>query len=1053
MKRLLLRIMDAQPGEVGRVAMLLVMSFFMGVFLATISVASQSLFLQHFKDELDLPKALLYSGAFGVMATFIYNFLQNRIPFPVLGVTSLVVITGLTAFIEFGEGYFSDPDAIFFLGFTLIIPFTFITYLVFWGAFGRLFNLKQSKRLVGAVDQGAMIASFIAFFSIPAFLALKGVDTVTLYTISLVSISIFTLLFIFLAFAYLAKTRTFAEEKIQYKKLTVKEFFQSRYILFMSLFVIFSTIAISFINYSFLNVAPRFYTDPEGLTRFISYFELTIVVFGFLFDVFATDRILNEYGMRVALLVSPILLGFFTIAALILGAIFPPGNKLFIFFFILIAVTRLFASSLKDALDSPTFKFYLLPIEGSIRIDVQTKIEGLVTAFASVIAGGLIILIMRVDFFDVIYITLFTLPVIIVWFLVANRMHNNYRKTLQGTLARNKTKMNRHTEKEYTIKTVLEKEVNSSAEEKAIYGLKLMEKLEPALFENSIIRLADSNAPIIKAFAEEKIKALDLRSDNKKTEIRALAEKANAESEDSDLLSISPEKLLKLSKSVRQADRILAAKLLRKLISARTIFILLELLRDVDPKVRFEALFTARKVKRQETWPVLIELLNSPSYSHLAASSLKEVGEPVLAALESAFHKSGQSDMVMLRIVQIMGRIGGRYALQLLWKKADYPDKRIVKQILYSLRYIHYQAQGREARHVIDLLEAEMSKTIWNLAALEELPTTNEFSHLREALNEEVVENYDQISLLLSILYDPESIQLVRENIETGDPDNIAFAMELMDLFIDPELKPKLVPLLDDISISEKLRLLQIYFPRESYNPIQVINYILNRDFNQNNRWTKACAVHASAFIPDFRISRGLIAQVFNADRVLQETAAWVIYNKDQKAFDAIGERLPERDKKFIDSSIEKNQLLDGLDDGFFLGIEMVMFIKQSPIFKNIHGALLSDLADKIKPLDLDRGEYSKFNPDDHNTPIFIVAHGEVCLKNDHTIITTLKKGNVYGDLFQNGPTVRANSIEATERSIVFKINLMDFYFVMANHHELVQGLIKNITEEIKHYS
>ncbi len=1055
MKKFLLRLLDAQPAEGGRVTLLLAMSFFMGVFLATFSVASQSLFLEHFDEGTELPKALLYSGIFGVMATVVYNFFQNRIPFPVLGVASLGIITLLTGFIEFGQRYFSDPNTIFFLGFTLLIPFTFITYLVFWGTFARLFNLKQSKRLVGPVDQGAMIASFIAFFSIPLFLSLKGVDTVTLYTISLVSIIVFTFLFIILAFSYLAKARSFAQEKIQYKKLTVKEFFQSRYILFMSLFVILSTVALSFINYSFLNVTTLIYTDPEGLTKFISYFELAIVMFGFIFDVFATDRIHHAFGMRVALLVSPILLGFFTLTALILGSIFgySAGDPYLIFFFIIIAATRLFASSLKEALDNPTFKFYLLPIEGSIRIDVQTKIEGLVTAFASVLAGGLIILITNVDVFDLIYITLFTLPIIFIWFLVANKMHASYKQTLENTLVKNKSKTSQLAEKQYTIKTVLENEVNATTEDKVIYGLKLMEKLEPALFENSVIRLATSSSSAIKVFAEEKIKTLELKSEGKKSEIRSLAEKANSDSEDSDLLSISPEKLLKLSKSVRQADRILSAKLLRKLISARTIFILLELLRDVDPKVRFEALFTARKVKRQETWPVLIELLNSPSYGHLAASSLREAGESVLPTLESAFHKSGQTDTVMLRIVQIMGRIGGRYALQLLWKKADYPDKRIVKQILYSLRYIHYQAQGREARHVIDLLDAEMSKTIWNLAALHELPKTTELYYLREALTEEVAENYDQITLLLSLLYDPESIQLVRENIETGDPDNIAFAMELLDLFIDSELKPKLVPILDDIETPEKLKLLQIYFPRENYNPIQVINYILNRDFNQNNRWTKACAVHAAAFIHDFRISRGLIAQVFNTDKVLQETAAWVIYNKDQKAYDAIGERIPQRDKKFMDSSIEKNQLLDGLDDGFFLGIEMVMFIKQTHLFKNIHGVLLSDLADKIVTLDLEYHENSKFNPDDHNTPIFIVAHGEVHLKHDQEIINVLKKGDVYGDLFQNGPVVRANSIEATERSIVFKINLMDFYFVMANHHELVQGLIKNITEENKHYS
>jgi hypothetical protein len=240
---------------------------------------------------------------------------------------------------------------------------------------------------------------------------------------------------------------------------------------------------------------------------------------------------------------------------------------------------------------------------------------------------------------------------------------------------------------------------------------------------------------------------------------------------------------------------------------------------------------------------------------------------------------------------------------------------------------------------------------------------------------------------------------------------------------------------------------LQLHYPRESYNTIQVINYILNRDFNQNNRWTKACAIHAAAYLDDFRVSRGLIAQVFNNDRLLQETSAWVIYNKDKKAYEAIRERLPQRDKKFIDSAIEHNALLEGLDDGFFLGIEMVMYLKQLPIFKNIHGTLLSDLSDKIIPVELHLGERYRFNTEDINSPIFIIAHGEVKLKNNDSILTTLKKGSVYGDIFQDGPALAANLLEASERTVLFRINLVDFYFVMANHHDLVQGLIKNITE------
>src|SRR5215216_2377893 len=149
MKAYLLKLFDVQKGEGGRVAILLIMSFFMGVFLATLSVASQSLFLTHFKGKSELSLALFTAGGFGLIATVIYNFLQNRIPFQLLSTLSLITIVAITAVLEFGEGLFSDPNTIFFLGFTQIIPFTFITALIFWGSFGRMFNLRQAKRLVG----------------------------------------------------------------------------------------------------------------------------------------------------------------------------------------------------------------------------------------------------------------------------------------------------------------------------------------------------------------------------------------------------------------------------------------------------------------------------------------------------------------------------------------------------------------------------------------------------------------------------------------------------------------------------------------------------------------------------------------------------------------------------------------------------------------------------------------------------------------------------------------------------------------------------------------
>src|ERR1044071_178324 len=94
MKDRLLRFLDVEPDEAGRVGLLFIMGVFMAVFIATYSVASQSLYLQHFNESTQLPYALFWSGIYGLIATVLYNFLQNRIPFPILGALSLVYVAG-----------------------------------------------------------------------------------------------------------------------------------------------------------------------------------------------------------------------------------------------------------------------------------------------------------------------------------------------------------------------------------------------------------------------------------------------------------------------------------------------------------------------------------------------------------------------------------------------------------------------------------------------------------------------------------------------------------------------------------------------------------------------------------------------------------------------------------------------------------------------------------------------------------------------------------------------------------------------------------------------
>jgi len=176
------KLLDVEPEETGPVSLLLILSFLMGLFLATVAVASQTLFLTTFDEKFDLPKAIAISGVMGMAVTMLYNFLQGRIPFTALAILCLVLITSLTAFLEFGDSYIQDTGNLYRFGFMLILPFTFLIQLVFWGSFNRMFNVRVAKRLVGSVDVGTDFAAILSFFTIPLLLGF-GVDLISIRNI------------------------------------------------------------------------------------------------------------------------------------------------------------------------------------------------------------------------------------------------------------------------------------------------------------------------------------------------------------------------------------------------------------------------------------------------------------------------------------------------------------------------------------------------------------------------------------------------------------------------------------------------------------------------------------------------------------------------------------------------------------------------------------------------------------------------------------------------------------------------------------------------------
>ena len=189
-QKTLLGALNVNEDESKQVYALLVMGFFMGVFLATLDVGASALFLNNLDEqqvEEQLPLAILFGGILGIVFTAIYNFFQNRVSFKTLGLFSLFVVTVVLIGIELAFRNMPDPLPIYFFAFSFIVPANFIVLLIFWGSFGRMFNLRQAKRIIGGIDTGQLIASILALFSIPVIVNYLNSEQELLF-ISLIAI-------------------------------------------------------------------------------------------------------------------------------------------------------------------------------------------------------------------------------------------------------------------------------------------------------------------------------------------------------------------------------------------------------------------------------------------------------------------------------------------------------------------------------------------------------------------------------------------------------------------------------------------------------------------------------------------------------------------------------------------------------------------------------------------------------------------------------------------------------------------------------------------------
>lgn len=1046
--------LNVRPGEEKQVLLLLGKGFFMGVFLATYQVSAETLFLNRLQEY--LKEAILVSGFLGIMTTSLFAFLQNKIKFSRLVLGNLLAITLFTAIIFFSFRLTNAEfqDYIIFLMFAMIGPILAVVLLGFWGTFGRLFNLRQSKRIIGGIDIGQLVAAILALYTIP-FLEPLIPNTYNFLIISGISLLIsFGFLLVITSKYDLAEAETANSDIEEKEDTSIRALSRDNYVRLLSFFLLFSMVTFTFVQYSFQEVVAQQYPDETELRNFIATFQGSILVIGLFLQTFVNDRIIGEYGLKVALMVLPIIMFIFTIGSIVAGEIFGYSSTVgasFIWFFLLIALSRLFNFALRDSLENPTFKLYFMPLDARVRFDVQTKVEGVVNETSRFLAGAVIIGLSFLSFVELIHYSYALIAVLAGYFFIIRKVYNEYRNRIRLKLERQqKALANTVLEPNQQLVQTLSNSLMTTESNKVVFSFKLLEKIEPQLLPDAINKLMANSSEDIREFAQQKMNELkgltvseryvisiDKQEDEGKGKRNILS--------GADMLDlfqsgdISKGRLFKLCKSENPEDRQYAAELISNAADDENISFLIELLHDVNSKVRKTAIKTAQRKYNEEVLGALINNLAFPAYSVEAANALTLIGGKALQTLESAFYRSDQNTQTMLKIVHIIGRIGGNKARQLLWNKIDFPDKVIVSQVLLALANSGFRAGMMQIPRIKYAIESDVENIAWNMAVISEIAEEQFGKSIREAILEDVQSDIDHIYMLLSMLYDAQSIQLVKENIESGTNEGTIYAIELLDVFLSDDLKQKVIPVLDDMAFSEKTKKLEIFYPRERLNNQLALKFILNRDFSQTNRWTKACVLYQIGLlkISEFRLD--LIANLFNPDRLIYEMAAWALHEITENEYHENVSRLHFNKRRELDQLIVERGT-----SKHTLAFEKVQFLRKMDAFSEVSGLAIAGVVDIIEVIEIEEGDMLSID-EQYNDNFYIVYDGSINIYENGKISGGTQKGEFIGELMKSVNYMKSNLIIAVERTVLFKINKDSFYELLSDNVKLAQKIIEYV--------
>ncbi len=928
-KHLIDRTLDIRSGEYQKTGLMFAYIFLLILAYVIVKAVRDSLFLVKLGPE-QLPYVYMLVAAIVGIVAWGHAKLSSRVGLPaLLHGTLLLVVSNLL---------------IFWWLFRLGSPWLFYVFYVWAGVVGLLtlsqywllancvFNTREAKRLFGLVGAGAILGGLVG--GMVTAKAAVWIGTESLLVIAAGG---------YLLCSGLAWAVSRSTEPIDGPSNTPAASLRSGapaspaipilatirstpQLLMIAGLIGIAEIVVILVDYQFKVIAKQSFPSMDDLTGFMGIFSALVSATSFVAQVFFTGRILSTLGLGTALLCLPVglLAGSLAIAV-------APGLKSAV-------IAKLLEGTLRYSINKSGLELLYLPLPSEIKAATKPLIDPTAERVAGGIGGLLLLIATGVLSLSTAQISFLTIGLLGLWIPLAVASRKQYVRSLRHSLEQRQLDLTSpilNLSDPHTV-ALLTQTLRDSSDAITLYILKFLEQTNvrpylPALkalliHPSSTVRAAalhllmDTNDRALVPVLRESMNDSDMEirtdamrfirahrgeSDARLNEwmaaddprIATVAMVASLNGSTSDLRAKGEQLLSSMihdhGPHGRERRRE-AAKALRWIqpdaIRSEVVILLLE---DNDDEVVHLAAKAAGLLQRRELVPLLAGLLAGRSTRGEAKKALIRYGSRILGNMADILADPQEPIVVRRRLPPIITEMAGEVAIHILLRNLHHEDRLLRYEVLKALNNIRWVNPDLTLDPTdIDIQLRTEIRHLYEVLLLLHHPWIDDDSHgaklFQRSLHERQEFHFEMIFRLLGLRLPIRDIRDAYFGLMVDHPRLRALAVEFMDNLLPSDLKPSLIPIIDQWPQDQIVETGQRLFALEWPSREDLLSWLIQRQ----DPWFKTCALYLAGEWGCTLLTADVQQAADDPDPLVRDTAALAL-NQLEKGTSPLAQQEP----------------------------------------------------------------------------------------------------------------------------------------------------------------